>query len=71
MNQEKQQNIPDPDSPDKQQPGRENPTPVQPPPDKPEIPKVPEEVPDIETPRKPADPKSDQVAFKRQFPDKQ
>ncbi|SEA02064.1 hypothetical protein SAMN05660909_00451 [Chitinophaga terrae (ex Kim and Jung 2007)] len=65
------QTIPDPTSPDKQQPGRENPNPVQPPPDKPEVPDIPEEVPDIETPRKPADPKSGEQAFERKSPEQQ
>ncbi|CAL1520867.1 hypothetical protein [Chitinophaga sp. MM2321] len=64
------QPIQDPASPDKQQPGKSDPTPVQPPPDKPEIDPIPEEVPDRDVPRKPADPqaKPAEQAFERQTP---
>lgn len=65
------QPIPDPAAPDKQQPGKEDPVPVQPPPDKPEIAPIPEELPERDNPRKPADPQAGEEkeqAFKRQSP---
>ncbi|MGO4294154.1 hypothetical protein [Chitinophaga sp. RAB17] len=65
------QPITDPAAPDKQQPGKEDPTPVQPPPDKPEIAPIPEELPERDNPRKPADPQAGEEkeqAFKRQSP---
>jgi len=71
------QSVPDPATPERQQPGKEDPPvqppPVQPPPVKPEIEPIPEELPERENPRKPADPQAGEEreeAFKRQSPDK-
>ncbi|WP_143308217.1 hypothetical protein [Chitinophaga vietnamensis] len=50
--------TPDKPKPDKPSPGTPQPLPTQPPPDQPEIEPVPEEVPDRDIKRKPANPQT-------------